>query len=957
MSDACGSGRKADGASKGMGVLASRDPAQPPPSPPQPMPQPQLRPPQQLQQSGAAPAWKDYQTVFTNAKAGMDGVDKARVQQIVWEMSKDSAHFKNEQRKQAGVLERIERMKQRSDALTPAELAAAGRSMDARITGCEARRDLTRTWLHVDMDCFYAAVHGREQPELKRLPVAVGGMGMISTANYVARRFGVRSAMPGFIGKRLCPKLVFVKPDFAKYTAAAAVVRGAFRQLDPDFESGGLDEAYLDVTDYCARTGRSGEEAAAELRRLVQEASGGLTCSVGVAANKMLAKICSDINKPDGQYVLPASRGAIMSFLDTLPVRKIPCIGKVTEQVLQGVLGVSTCGQLLAPDSRCRLPLLFSEAAAGFFLEAALGLADTRHAPKTDTSVDPGRKGISHERTFRNMSAPAEQEAMATQLVEALVSDMEEEGIEGRNITLKLKLSTFEVHTRAATLPRHARTVSDILPAVLRLLRAEMPVTIRLMGVRMATLRKVNAGAKSPLARLLGLRCMVQQPADAQKEGAASGSGATPHDVTVSPQPLPGYGSAPPACVGRTVSGSQAAGVHRGGSEGCAAMPAASAPAAGRSSAWPAPAAAASLAGPGAAAAARTWEPGESPRLLARGHTGHDRSAGAGRPPQGLQLALPPCAPAPGVSGRGLGPGPDGGTRCSNGGSEIGWELGHAGGGGSAPTTPRVGAAAANVGQQAMRLPPRPPPAAVAGAAGAGAAAYGSGGAGPWDALDVEQQEVSEDYGAQDEELKDGLQDEDAYLGAEVEDEAICILDSDDDLELGACAGPTGGAHFVKHGHEQAELHCRSTTGEAAQQKRPAEPAAVSGADGPTSAPGLKRPRTQAAGGGGAAGASAPAGAGCGAAVHSATAGAVWTCQVCTYARNRRQFLRCEMCDTRKGETRGAANPARPVEQEVGSCGRKQQAGWGAGGAVVERNQRSALAALLQPTRRQTGPL
>ncbi|KAG2435360.1 hypothetical protein HXX76_007433 [Chlamydomonas incerta] len=183
------------------------------------------------------PAWKDYQTVFTNAKAGMEGVDKARVQQIVWEMSKDSAHFKNEQRKQASVQERIERMKSQAAAITPAELAAAGRLLDARIASCEARRDLTRTWLHVDMDCFYAAVHEREQPELKRLQVAVGGMGMICTANYVARRFDVRSAMPAFIGKRLCPKLVFIKPDFAKYTAAAEVVRGALRQVITRFLS------------------------------------------------------------------------------------------------------------------------------------------------------------------------------------------------------------------------------------------------------------------------------------------------------------------------------------------------------------------------------------------------------------------------------------------------------------------------------------------------------------------------------------------------------------------------------------------------------------------------------------------------------------------------------------------------------------------------------------------------
>ncbi|GFR48976.1 hypothetical protein Agub_g10994, partial [Astrephomene gubernaculifera] len=110
--------------------------------------------------------WQDYQTVFTNAKAGMEGVDKEYVQKVVYEMSKDSAHFRNEQRKQAQLAARIERLRARSEALTPAELAAATRSVDSRIAHLESLRDLSRTWLHADMDCFYAAVHEAERPEL-----------------------------------------------------------------------------------------------------------------------------------------------------------------------------------------------------------------------------------------------------------------------------------------------------------------------------------------------------------------------------------------------------------------------------------------------------------------------------------------------------------------------------------------------------------------------------------------------------------------------------------------------------------------------------------------------------------------------------------------------------------------------------------------------------------------------
>ncbi|KAG2487883.1 hypothetical protein HYH03_013465 [Edaphochlamys debaryana] len=604
---------------------ASWRPAEAPPPSPSGAPDPSPNP---------AP-WQDYQTVFTNAKAGMEGVDKEKVQRIVYEMSKDSAHFRNEQRKQAATAARIERLRERSAGLGPAELAAAGRSIDERVAALEAGRDLSRLWLHADMDCFYAAVHEAERPELKTQPMAVGGIGMISTANYVARKYGVRSAMPGFIAKKLCPQLVFVPLDFAKYTAAAEGVRAVFRQLDPDFESGGLDEAYLDVTDFCAAHGMTPEEAAAELRRRVRESCGGLTCSCGVAPNKTLAKICSDINKPDGHYVLPSSREAVMRFVDTLPTRKVPCIGKVTEQVLKGALGIATCGQLLGPQ-RARLGLLFSEAALGFFLEAGLGLGATRHAPKTDRAVEPGRKGISCERTFRAMRAPGEQEALAGQLVESLAADMASEEIEGRNLTLKLKLTNFEVRTRSVTLPRHVRAAPDMLPPVLRLLRAEQPLELRLMGVRMAGLRKVHAASRSPLARLLGLR--PQGPGSAPPAaGAGTGAGPTttpdPGDSATGAAVNGGFApaSSSAAAAGRAISAGGAGGGGRPSSR--------------------------------VAGAHRTTEPGSSPpplasRTASRGAQGRNEDKTSGHSSRALRLAdgsfaVPPGLTAGGAAGGG----------------------------------------------------------------------------------------------------------------------------------------------------------------------------------------------------------------------------------------------------------------------------------------------------------------
>jgi len=157
--------------------------------------------------------------------------------------------------------------------------------------------------MHIDMDMFFAAVEIRDRPELATVPLAVGGESMISTANYVARKFGVRSAMPGFIARKLCPNLVFIGGNYEKYKEVAVVFHGLLREYDPELESMGLDEANLDITDYCEANGLTSDEQkkdlVREIRNRIFEATK-LTCSAGIACNKMLAKICTDMNKPDG---------------------------------------------------------------------------------------------------------------------------------------------------------------------------------------------------------------------------------------------------------------------------------------------------------------------------------------------------------------------------------------------------------------------------------------------------------------------------------------------------------------------------------------------------------------------------------------------------------------------------------------------------------------------------------
>lgn len=233
--------------------------------------------------------------------------------------------------------------------------------------------------------------------------MAVGSKSMISTANYEARKFGVRSAMPGFIALRLCPQLIFVPCDFAKYRAASDEIRHIFRRYDPDFETGSLDEAYLNITDIVQIRDEKASEIARELRETVLNETG-LTCSVGIAPNCMLAKVASDQNKPNGQYEIAANENTILEFLKTLPVRKVSGIGRVSEQMLKAI-GIEMCSDLI--EKRGIIGGLFSKSSSESFLEIGLGIGRTqKHEPLSPGDI--GRKGMSCERTFHATSNKSE---------------------------------------------------------------------------------------------------------------------------------------------------------------------------------------------------------------------------------------------------------------------------------------------------------------------------------------------------------------------------------------------------------------------------------------------------------------------------------------------------------------------------------------------------------------------
>ena len=408
--------------------------------------------------------------VFTAHKAGMDGakMDQEQANKLIYELSKDSQYFKNAKRRDAKLDIRIEKLRKRIATSRP----VSSPFMARLITRLEAQRNLNRIYVVIDVDMFFAAVAMRDNPSLRGKPIAVGGIGMISTANYEARKYRVRSAMPGFIAKRLCPNLIFVKSDWNAYKLAAKQMRDIFRQYDPNFSAGSLDEASLDITDYlCRLVEKDGgnipedeeerrytlsslaDSVVAEIRERCKTATCGLTCSAGIAPSRFLAKIASDINKPNGQLNLGCTAGKIVRFMSDLPVRKVPGVGRVTARVLKELLHINTCGDLFAARKRVATPGLFNERTRNWLLRACLGIA-SQSQDQVDHSKTLGirRKGISKETTFQGVSKLADLVHICENIAAGLAKDMTKEKLKARTLTLKLKTADFEVITRAKTL-------------------------------------------------------------------------------------------------------------------------------------------------------------------------------------------------------------------------------------------------------------------------------------------------------------------------------------------------------------------------------------------------------------------------------------------------------------------------------------------------------------------------
>ena len=363
------------------------------------------------------------------------------------------------------------------------DLASDLRRADEYIEEQELSRDLSQTIVHIDCDAFYAAVEELDRPELKDVPMAVG-KGVLTTCNYHARKFGCRSGMAGFVAMKLCPNLICLPLNFEKYTAKAEEVRKIIADYDPRFESASIDEAYLNITQYCQDHEMTPEDVVTQLRDEVHRKTK-ITISAGIAANAKIAKIASNRNKPNGQFKVASNRTVILSFMHELPTRKVNGVGRVFERELDAI-GIKTCGDIY--PLRAYLSKLFGEKAFQFLIQCYLGLGRTTVQPAEEYE----RKSVGTESTFRDMSGKAELREKLRWIAEELEKDLTRTQFKGRTLVLKVKLHTYEVLTRQVVPPKAVHLANDLyayaLPMMAKLEKEIPGMKLRLMGLRCTNL-------------------------------------------------------------------------------------------------------------------------------------------------------------------------------------------------------------------------------------------------------------------------------------------------------------------------------------------------------------------------------------------------------------------------------------------------------------------------------------
>lgn len=342
------------------------------------------------------------------------------------------------------------------------------------------------------MDAFFASVEQRDDPGLRGKPIAVGGGGMrgvVAAASYEARKYGVRSAMPSVTARRLCPPLIFVKSRFEVYREVSRQIREIFHEYTDLVEPLSLDEAFLDVTEP-KRGGPWATLIAAEIRRRIYETTR-LTASAGISFNKFLAKVASDVNKPNGMKAI--TRAEAPAFLDALPIGKFHGIGRVTAAKMER-LGVRT-GADLRRLSEIELVRHFGKVGRHYYRIVRA---------QDDRPVNPNRirKSIGAERTyFEDVHRPADMREKLDFLVDKVFDYMEQADNFGRTVTLKMKTPDFRIFTRSRSFTGEVRRRERLRETLHALLaeNVEEVGSVRLLGVAVSNLEREQEAAGTQL--------------------------------------------------------------------------------------------------------------------------------------------------------------------------------------------------------------------------------------------------------------------------------------------------------------------------------------------------------------------------------------------------------------------------------------------------------------------------
>ena len=339
---------------------------------------------------------------------------------------------------------------------------------------------LHRKIIHVDMDAFYASVEQLDNPELRGKPVAVGGTsdrGVVSAASYEARKFGVRSAMSSVIAIQNCPDLIFVKSNFKRYHEVSNQIRKIFYEFTDKVEPLSLDEAYLDVTEN-KKGNPSATLIAKEIRKKIKEKTG-LNASAGISINKFIAKVASDMNKPNGQKTVAPQE--VIQFLEKLEIKKFFGVGKVTAQKMYR-LGIFT-GKDLKEKTKKYLEEHFGKSGK-FYYQVVRG----EHFSEVKPSRT--RKSLAAERTFsKNISSEIFMITKLEIIAKEVEKRLKKSKVAGKTITLKIKYSDFTLQTRSKTLPYYISDKNVIVETVKELLyQATMKNSVRLLGISLSNL-------------------------------------------------------------------------------------------------------------------------------------------------------------------------------------------------------------------------------------------------------------------------------------------------------------------------------------------------------------------------------------------------------------------------------------------------------------------------------------